>query len=217
MKSRQSSPPPARRYDGRARQADAAARRRRVVEVAHRLFVDQGYGTTSISQVATEAGVAAPTVYAAFESKAGLLARVVDIALVGHDEPRTVREGDDFAAVAAAPDARARVRALARGTRTVYERSGPVLRIVESVAGADEAVGTLRNGLRIAFRTDVREIADTFAADDLRAGIDVDAITTILLVYAGVETWSTLTIDAGMTPDQYEEWLVAQLDRLLLT
>ena len=64
--------------------------RSQVVEVAHRLFVAKGFAGTTIASVAREAGVSAPTVYAAFTSKAELLRSAIDVALAGDDEPTAV-------------------------------------------------------------------------------------------------------------------------------
>ena len=42
-----------------------------------------GYGATTITAIATRAEVSAPTVYAAFGTKAEVLKRVIDVALAG--------------------------------------------------------------------------------------------------------------------------------------
>jgi AcrR family transcriptional regulator len=77
---------PRRRYDNSRRRADAEARQQRIVEAAATLFVEQGFGATSIDQIATAANVSSPTVYATFGSKAGVLARAIDVAAVGDHE-----------------------------------------------------------------------------------------------------------------------------------
>src|SRR4051794_11593353 len=93
MKTPSASSRPNRRYDASGRQAEADERRRRVVEAGRELFLEQGYGATSIKAIAEAAGVSAPTVYAQFESKAGILARIVDVALAGdHEESGLARE-----------------------------------------------------------------------------------------------------------------------------
>jgi AcrR family transcriptional regulator len=204
-------------YDGRARRADAETRRRRVVEVAHRLFLEQGYGATSIAAIAAGAGVAAPTVYAAFTSKAGVLARVVDVAVAGHHDDVALREGAEFAAVSEATTTRARIRALARGIRVLHERSAAVLALVASVAGADPAVAALHAQLTASARSDGRAVAELFAGDDdLRDGLDADGVDKLLTVIGAWSAWMLLVQDEGMTPDAYEDWLIASLDRLLL-
>lgn len=57
-----------------------------MIEAAARLFVEQGFGATSINQIAAAAEVSAPTSYATFGSKAGVLARAIDVAVVGDYE-----------------------------------------------------------------------------------------------------------------------------------
>ena len=77
-------------YDSSGRRARAAETRRQVVEAAHRLFVANGFAGTTIAAVARGAGVSAPTLYAAFSSKAELLRSATDLALAGDEEPVVV-------------------------------------------------------------------------------------------------------------------------------
>ena len=67
------------------RQEQAAATRLRIVEVAARLFETQGYGQTSVAQIARESGVSAQTVYDAFGTKRGLARAVLARATSGDD------------------------------------------------------------------------------------------------------------------------------------
>lgn len=62
-----------RSYDASGRQARAQATRQRVIDAAHDLFVTQGYGRTTIADVARDAGVSVETIYSAFGSKPALL------------------------------------------------------------------------------------------------------------------------------------------------
>ena len=52
------------RYDSTRRRQQAGENRRRILGAAHELFVDKGYGSTTIAEVAAAAGVAVETVYA---------------------------------------------------------------------------------------------------------------------------------------------------------
>jgi AcrR family transcriptional regulator len=67
-----------RSYDASRRQADAVERRRRVVDAAHDLFLTEGYGATSINEIARAADVSPQMIYASFGSKAGILAKLAD-------------------------------------------------------------------------------------------------------------------------------------------
>lgn len=57
---------PPRRYDSTARQEQARQKRRAVLEAARRLFLDGGYGGTTVAAIAGEAGVFVETVYKTF-------------------------------------------------------------------------------------------------------------------------------------------------------
>ena len=77
---------PRRRYDATLRTERAAQTRARILETAHRVFLERGYAGATIPSIATQAGVAVETVYRAAPGKAGLLAAVVDAALAGGSE-----------------------------------------------------------------------------------------------------------------------------------
>jgi len=68
------------------RAARTRATRRRIVDAAAELFVAEGYGTTTLEQIAKRAGVAVQTVYFHFGNKRTLLREAVDVAAVGDDE-----------------------------------------------------------------------------------------------------------------------------------
>jgi TetR/AcrR family transcriptional regulator, mexJK operon transcriptional repressor len=65
------------RRSGRPSRADALLLRERILEVATELFLDQGYGSTTIEAVAMRAGISKRTFYDRFDDKAILFAAVV--------------------------------------------------------------------------------------------------------------------------------------------
>jgi len=211
-------PAPPRRYDASRRQADAAERRARIVEAAQHLFLTQGYGATSIAAIADAADVSTPTVYAQFESKAGILARMVGVAVAGDsDDAGLARERSDFAPVFAPDvDPRDRVAAGVRLTRQIHERSARLVALADSVAGVDTAVAELATALRDQTRSDARAVAEAFAPGDLRPGLDAEAATDIIWTVAGPGVYILLVDHLGKTPDEYEAWLREQMTVLLL-
>src|SRR5579863_8897312 len=74
-------------YESTLRQGQARQTRQSVLDASRRLFVDQGYAQTTVGAVAAEAGVSVETVYKAFRNKPGLVKALVDVAIVGDDEP----------------------------------------------------------------------------------------------------------------------------------
>src|SRR3954451_11555272 len=74
----------------RAQQADAT--RRAVLAAARELFTAQGYGATTIDQIAARAGVSKPTVFSAVGNKQTVLSAVRDVAMAGDDEKLSMVE-----------------------------------------------------------------------------------------------------------------------------
>src|SRR6478672_4236272 len=93
-----------RRYDSSRRQEQAQENRRRIIVAAQTLFVDKGYGRTTIADIATAAGVAAETVYAAFRNKPTLLHRAWDVAVGGDEQDVHLLDRPEMRAVLAEPD-----------------------------------------------------------------------------------------------------------------
>ncbi|HEX5946937.1 MAG TPA: helix-turn-helix domain-containing protein, partial [Acidimicrobiales bacterium] len=85
MTSRESSG--ARRGQARTRLARAA-----VVEAARSLFLERGYGATTIDAISDLADVPAATVYRLFSSKHGILKALLDASIVGDDEDVPMEE-----------------------------------------------------------------------------------------------------------------------------
>src|SRR6266576_2749827 len=72
---------------GTRRAQQARATRRRIIDQAAKLFIEQGYAATTLDQIAAAGGVAVQTVYFHFRNKATVLKEVVDVLAVGDDEP----------------------------------------------------------------------------------------------------------------------------------
>src|SRR5919109_333620 len=91
------------------RAARVLANEERILRAAHRLFVRDGYQATTLTAVADAAGVAHRTVYVRFGTKASLLKRVVDVALVGDLAPIDVVGREWYRAATTAPTLEARI------------------------------------------------------------------------------------------------------------
>ena len=74
------------RKSGRPPLADALKLRERILQVATELFLEQGYGSTSIEAVASRAGISKRTFYDRFDDKAALFAAVVHY-IIEHIRP----------------------------------------------------------------------------------------------------------------------------------
>src|SRR5215510_496308 len=72
-----------RRYDARLRSERASGTRQHILDTAKELFTAGGVEKTSIGDIASAAGVSAPTLYALFQSKTGILKAVIERSFFG--------------------------------------------------------------------------------------------------------------------------------------
>ena len=95
-----------RAYDSSGRKEQARRSRQAVLAAARELFLEQGYGATTMPAVASAAGVSVETIYKTIGSKPELLKAVLDVAIVGDDEPVPILERDMVRRIRAEPDPR---------------------------------------------------------------------------------------------------------------
>ncbi len=157
----------------------AEATEARIVEAASGLFVADGYHGTTMSAVAKAAGVSDRTVYVRFATKAELLKRAIDVAVVGDTQKVGLNQRDWAVAAMNAPTLEERVRADAAGSTTLFERLAPLVAVAAQVE-ADEPI-----------------IAES--ADMGRRGT---------LAFQK-QFWTNLRTDELMNPDSDLDWVVA--------
>lgn len=210
------STPSSRRYDGSRRQAEARARRLRVIDAATSLFLAHGFGDTSIQRIAEEAGVSVQTVYAVFGSKAGILHAAIDVAVGGDDEEVLLRDRPENAWVAEERDPRTWVRAMAHVIRLTHERGAAVIHLLESVAGTEETLAELVETMTTARREDSRFAVTIGPLDPAAVGLTADEAGDLIAMFAAVWGWVELVMRGGWAPDRYEDWLGDLLERELV-
>lgn len=135
--------PPKRQYNSARRRQQATDTRLRIIRAAHDLFVGQGYGRTTIAQIAQTAGVAVETVYAAFGSKPKLLHEVWDVTVGGDTDDVPVHERAEVLAVRAEPDLARRLRRLAVFNTAVSRRTAPIMVALRGAAASDRAAADM--------------------------------------------------------------------------
>src|SRR5438034_7424815 len=134
-------------YDRTNRQRQAAETRRRIFDAAEELFARDGYVTTTIAAIAEHAGVAVQTVYASAKSKRDILKGILDLAISGEDEQVPIQASSRWREIEAEPDARTRLRQLARLHREICVRQAPVFAIMADAAGSDPEIRTLMHDM----------------------------------------------------------------------
>jgi AcrR family transcriptional regulator len=203
--------PEARPYHSPARRRQADATRQQILAATRTLLATRGYEDTTIDAIARAAGVAAPTVYAAFGSKRGIVAELID-----HARFSPAYEAAVTAALATA-DPRQRLTCVARIARTVHEGERAEFDVLRGVGAlAPELAALEREGedrRREAQRVVIVALAD---GGHLRPGLAVEAARDLLWALTTSELFRLLVRERGWTPDDYERWLADTLASALL-
>src|SRR6516165_12727101 len=113
-------------YRSALREAQARATRRAIVDAAARLFIQRGYGATTVDAIAEAAGVSRKTVFTSVGGKTEALKLAIDWAIVGDDEPVPMLERPHIKAMQDEPDARQILTGYARNACEVAERIAPL-------------------------------------------------------------------------------------------
>lgn len=187
------------------RRAQAAATRAKIAEAAAEVFASRGYDGARIEDIATEAGVAYPTVYKTFQNKPNLLKAAVDVAMTGGPEGDVGRQAW-FREQLESPTAEEQLRLIARNARRLYDRAGKLLEAVRAAAASNKEIADLWQEIhddRLGrSRTSARRLA-TKAKLRTTHSDTVRTLWTLTLP----ELYGHLTDTADMVPDDYERWL----------
>lgn len=206
-----------RRYDSSARRRAAAERQTRVLLAAGHLFSEGGYSATTMEAIASAAGVSVESVYLAFRTKVALLARVVDVALVGDEARVALADRPLFQEVRECGDQLRQVELLARNARIVLERAGALQWALVLASGQEPDIAEMleryrRTRLRVQ-TTFVRWIA---ANGPLAPEISIEEGGRILWTLVSPEVHHMLRVNLGYSPRRYEHWLFRTLRAALL-
>jgi AcrR family transcriptional regulator len=207
--------PRRRQYDSSARKAQAEQSRARILEAASSLFIAQGYARTSIGQIATAAGVSAPTVFANFQTKHNLLKQAVDTAIAGDAEAVPLAARPVMRRVLEAPTFQDFVDRLADAFAEVAERAGPIAAVAYAAADADPEIARLTATLDDQRLTGATRLAAA-AATHLNA-TDPPAVARLcdtIWTLNSFQQWHLLTRQRGWTSEAYRQWMVVALTAL---
>jgi len=187
------------------------------VDAAAALFVEQGYGRTTLEQVAERAGVAVQTVYFHFGNKRNVLKEAVDVATVGDDEAVALLERPWMQQLREERDPHRVADLWARQGREILERSGPIMGVVRDAAVTDpdmaEQWATDERNRSGAFRAFAQLLADR---DGLKPGLSVDDAADAAFALLSIELYLLLTTRRGWTPERWQRWVGEMLTAALL-
>jgi AcrR family transcriptional regulator len=194
--------PKKRRYVSEAREQGAQATRARILNAAKALFTAHGIDGVTVAQIADRAGVATPTVYAAFKSKEGILRALMEAAMFGdrfeiaRQRLEGIIDGVEMVALTAAI------------SRSVYEGESRELGMLRGASSFSPSLRKIEQQFE-KMRLDMQQARIELLFDQGKAkhGLSLDEARQIMWMYTSRDIYRMLVREAGWTPDRYEDWL----------
>jgi AcrR family transcriptional regulator len=208
---------PRRRYQSSVREESARRTRQAVVAAAGELFVERGYAATSLADIAAAAGVARPTVFAAFGSKPALLRQVLDQALAGDDAPVAVADRPWFRPVWDATRPAAVLDAYADVCILIARRAARLFETVRRAADGAPEVAELWNTMQSNRRAGATMVVKRIQAlGDLAPGLNTDTATDTLWIFNDPALYASLALQRNWPEDAFRRWLAGSMRSALL-
>jgi AcrR family transcriptional regulator len=194
---------PRRSYRSPVREQSAQRSRDAVIAAAHTVFVEQGYASATIEQIARRAGVSRPTVFGVgTKAKLLALARLKAIAgehLVGNDQR--------FQELLGISDPSELIATFARFTADIARRLGPLAAVLEQAAPTDPELGELlrrsQHELLDCARTVITAVHATGA---IHPGHSPSRAADVLWLLIQPSQYQRLVAERGWSHRTYEHW-----------
>jgi AcrR family transcriptional regulator len=191
------------------RQRQALATQKLIVDTARLLFLEQGYGATTIEAISAKAGVAVSTVYSIYKNKRGILKAIRE------EWHQVSGQRDIYQQALQEVDPSRRMALAAHATRRQWEHGAIMMSIYLSAAAVDsEAAAELKDSLEGRRAGMTRFIQGS--ASILRSDLTVERASAIYLSLTRPEVYQELVDVFHWTPDEYEHWLAETLRQQLL-
>jgi len=201
----------------RAPQARTRLARRAVLDAARTLFLERGYGATTIDGISSASEIPQATVYRLFSSKNGILKALVDTSVAGDDEPVPVAERSHVRPLLDATRPEDSLARLAAISVDINTRTAPIYRILVSAASSDTDAAAILDELTRQRQEGQGRVATALArAKALRTGLRARDAGDVIHALASPELYHLLVIDRAWSPQRYERWLAETLAGQLL-
>lgn len=200
-----------RRYHSPRRQQQASETRAAIATAARELFAVHGWAGTRVRDVAQRAGVAEPTVYAAYGSKAGLARALVDAVELSAEIP-------DSAAQLRSADSTPgdQLATLTRSDRLLFERGGDIIALLRQAGDSEPDLHAAYQQARDRADQLRRSVFGSWPPEAFQAGVGPDCAADTFAAICNIDVYRILTEERGWSPDRIERWWDDALTRLLL-
>jgi AcrR family transcriptional regulator len=204
-------------YSSPLRERQASTTRRAVLDAARELFIGQGYGATTLDQIAQRAGVSKPTVFTAVGNKQMVLRAVRDVAIAGDDEPVPVARRPAADRIRAEPDQRRAVELLAEHLTGVASRYAQIHEVLHAASdGGEEDLRELWEAEEDQRLTGARFWVEVLISKGpLRPHLSNRDAVDVLWLLMSPDHYHRLVHRRRWTKQKYQQWLAASITKLL--
>lgn len=198
-------------YRSELRKARASETRGRILLAARKLFERRGIQDVTIPDLAREAGVSAPTVFALFKSKVGLVRTLIEETLFG-ERYRAMVEG-----ALSADDPVERLRRTAALSRSTYDVERSEIGLIRGASALSPELRSLEQANdRRRYKRQAPTLVFLFKKKALGPGLDLRQARDVMWALTGRDIYRMLVIERGWSSAAYERWLAAALIKALL-
>jgi AcrR family transcriptional regulator len=193
-------------YTSTRRDEQARETRLRIIRAARELFVTNGYGRTTLVEIAREAAVAVETVYAVFGNKATLLRQTWYLDFRGDEEDVPLFERDEMQGILDEPDLATRIRRHAAFVAATNRRIGPLTAALEGAAASEPAAAEMLaefSKRRLDAATKYAKAAEATG----RLGVSQAECRDVLFATMDGTLWRRLVVERGWSDERYADWL----------
>ncbi len=204
-------PTPRRTYDARRRQEVADESRRTALARARELFLAQGYGPTTIAQIARTAGVSPESIYKKFGGKPGLVRAIQSQSLLGVGGLPAEQRSD--LAQLTATDAPALMKQLGRFTAEVAPLVAPIVLLIRDAAASGDVdmVDLLREVDELRYRRMLSNARQMAARGLLHPSLNVVEAADVMFACTASELYESLVIKRGWTAERFGAFIARTL------
>jgi len=195
-----------RAYDSSRRRAQADETRAAIVRAARDLFIEQGYGHTTMTEVARRAGVSVETIHKSVGTKAVLLHKAWDITVGGDDEVIVFHERPEVLAIRNEPDLARRLMLHAQFSTRTAQRIAPFQLMVQSAAGVDAAAAAMLEEMGRQRLVGMGVMAAE-AAQTGQLAVSEEECSDVIWSMTDGMLWHRLVNERGWSNERFADWL----------
>ena len=195
-------------YRSALREGQARATRRAIVEAGSALFVERGFGGTTVDAIAERAAVSRKTVFTSVGGKVGLLKLAFDWALVGDDEPVAMNDRPVIQELLRQTDPAMVVRIWARVVTDIAARLALLHPVMTAAADVDEEAAALNATSERNRLGGARQFVEQLQSlGGLRRDLPVERAAAMASLLMDPLGYRRLVLGDGWTTEEYADWV----------